>query len=212
MLITVSITDDHPLAIEGIQNMLRTEADIRISGTYSSGADLLEGIRQNTPDVLLLDVLLPDRNGDELAEIIQKDYPDVRIVAITSLDAPAHLRTMMRNGCKGYILKNTDKHSLVAAIKQVYQGGEYIDPVLQEKILNHVLHFQKMGPGKAPDLTRREKEVLKLILEEYTCQEIAEKLFLSLRTVETHRFNLQRKLGVNNNIGLVKIAIQMGLV
>src|SRR5690606_33949513 len=113
---------------------------------------------------------------------------------------------------KGYILKNIDKHSLVAAIKQVYQGGEYIDPVLQEKILNHVLHFQKMGPGKAPDLTRREKEVLKLILEEYTCQEIAEKLFLSLRTVETHRFNLQRKLGVNNNIGLVKIAIQMGLV
>lgn len=212
MAIKVSITDDHPLAIEGIQNMLRSEPDIQICGTYPTGSSLLEGIRDNEPDVLLLDVLLPDQQGDELAEIIQREHPAVRIVVITSLDAPAQLRTMMRNGCKGYVLKNTDKNALVTAIKQVYSGGEYVDPVLQEKILHHVLHFQKMNPGKTPDLTRREKEVLKLILEEHTCQEIAEKLFLSLRTVETHRFNLQRKLGVNNNIGLVKIAIQMGLV
>lgn len=119
---------------------------------------------------------------------------------------------MMRQGCKGYILKNTDKTALVNAIKQVYNGSEYIEPLLKEKMLNHVLHYQKLSTGRSPDLTRREKEILKLIVDELICQEIADKLFLSLRTVGTHRFNLQKKLGVNNNIGLVKVAIQMGLV
>jgi len=211
MPITVSITDDHPLAIEGMQNMLRAAPDIIVTNTYNSGESLLKGLSEEQPDVLLLDILLPDQNGGELAAIISKRYPQVRILTITSLDAPVHLRNMMRQGCKGYILKNTDKASLVEAIKQVYNGNEYIDPLLKEKMLRHVLHYQKLNPAKSPDLTQREKEILKLIMDELTCQEIAEKLFLSLRTVETHRFNLQKKLGVNNNIGLVKVAIQMGL-
>jgi two-component system secretion response regulator SsrB len=210
--ITVSITDDHPIAIEGIQNMLRSAPDIVIANAYNSGESLLRGLVEEQPDVLLLDILLPDHNGADLAVIISKAYPKIRIIAISSLDAPIHLRNMMRQGCKGYILKNTDKTSLVDAIKQVYMGAEYIDPSLKEKMLHHVLHYQKLGTGKSPDLTQREKEILKLIVDELTCQEIASKLFLSLRTVETHRFNLQKKLGVHNNIGLVKIAIQMGLV
>lgn len=161
---------------------------------------------------MLLDILLPDQSGAGLAASISKTYPEIRIIAITSLDAPVHLRNMMRQGCKGYILKNTDKTALVNAIKQVYNGSEYIEPLLKEKMLNHVLHYQKLSTGRSPDLTRREKEILKLIVDELICQEIADKLFLSLRTVGTHRFNLQKKLGVNNNIGLVKVAIQMGLV
>lgn len=212
MPITVSITDDHPLAIEGIQNMLHSTPDITVLNTYHSGESLLRGLERGQPDVLLLDILLPDHNGADLAGTISKAYPKIRIMAITSLDAPVHLRNMMRQGCKGYILKNTDKASLVAAIKQVHDGHEYIDPSLKEKMLHHVLHYQKLATGKSPDLTQREKEILKLIVDELTSQEIADKLFLSLRTVETHRFNLQKKLGVNNNIGLVKIAIQMGLV
>lgn len=212
MPITVSITDDHPLALEGIQNMLRNVPEITIRNTYCSGEDLLLGLETDQPDVLLLDMLLPDKNGPELTAIISKTYPQVRIIAITSLDAPVHMKNMMRQGSKGYLLKNTDKTSLVQAIKQVYEGQEYIDPVLKEKLLNHVLHYQKQHAGKSPDLTQREKEILRLIVNEHTSQEIADKLFLSLRTIETHRFNMQKKLGVNNNIGLVKIAIQMGLI
>src|SRR5690606_10773069 len=190
MSITVGIVDDHPLALEGLQNMLRTAPGIQVISTYASGSALMEGISSLQPDVLLLDILLPDKNGNEIAAIISKAYPKVKIIAITSLDAPVHLKNMIRQGCRGYLLKNTDKASLVDAIKQVHQGNEFIDPVLKEKLLNHVLHYQKLRtPAKTQELTQREKEILRLIVDELTSPEIADQLFLSLRTVETHRFN-----------------------
>jgi DNA-binding NarL/FixJ family response regulator len=212
MSIKIVITDDHPLAIAGLQNMLCNVPDMEVTGTYSTGESLLEGLKLQQPDVLLLDVLLPDRKGSELAAYISLTYPKINIIALTSLDAPIHVRSMMREGCKGYVLKNADKVSLVYAIDQVYHGHEYIEPSLKEKLLYNVIHYRKLATGKSPNLTHREKEILKLIVGEYTSQQIADQLFLSLRTVETHRFNLQKKLAVNNTIGLVKAAIQMGLI
>lgn len=206
------ITDDHPLAIAGLQNMLANVSNMEVVATYSTGTALLEGLVLQQPDILLLDVLLPDKKGTELATYIGQAYPRVRIIALTSLDAPIHVRSMMREGCKGYVLKNTDKISLVHAIEQVYKGHEYIEPALKEKMLYNVMHYRKLHAGKSPNLTHREKEILKLIVAEHTSQQIADQLFLSLRTVETHRFNLQKKLAVNNTIGLVKAAIQMGLI
>lgn len=211
MPVTIAITDDHPLAIAGLQNMLASSPDIQVKGTYASGSALLEGLVQEQPDVLLLDVLLPDQKGTELAGYITRRYPAVKIIAITSLDAPIHVRSMMRQGCKGYILKNTDRESLINAIRVVCGGGEYIEPALKERIMDNVLHYRRQSQGRSPSLTLREKEILKLIIAEHTSQQIADKLFLSLRTVETHRFNLQKKLEVNNTVGLVKAAIQMGL-
>jgi DNA-binding NarL/FixJ family response regulator len=212
MSIKIVITDDHPLAIAGLQNMLCNVPDIEVTAAYNTGAALLEGLSCQQPDILLLDVLLPDKKGTELATYISHTYPQVKIIALTSLDAPIHVRSMMREGCKGYVLKNTDKASLVYAIDQVYHGHEYIEPALKEKLLYNVIHYRKLATGKSPNLTHREKEILKLIVAEYTSQQIADQLFLSLRTVETHRFNLQKKLAVNNTIGLVKAAIQMGLI
>lgn len=212
MSIKIVITDDHPLAIAGLQNMLCNVPGIEVTAAYNTGAALLEGLSYQQPDILLLDVLLPDKKGTELAAYITHTYPQVRIIALTSLDAPIHVRSMMREGCKGYVLKNTDKGSLVYAIEQVYNGHEYIEPALKEKLLYNVIHYRKLATGKSPNLTHREKEILKLIVAEYTSQQIADQLFLSLRTVETHRFNLQKKLAVNNTIGLVKAAIQMGLI
>lgn len=212
MSIKIVITDDHPLAIAGLQNMLHNVQHMEVTATYTTGEGLLEGLKEQQPDVLLLDVLLPDRKGAELATYIRQVYPRIRIIALTSLDAPIHVRSMMREGCKGYVLKNTDKTSLVYAIEEVYDGHEYIEPSLKEKMLYNVMHYRKIATGKSPNLTHREKEILKLIVEEYTSQQIADQLFLSLRTVETHRFNLQKKLAVNNTIGLVKAAIQMGLI
>jgi two-component system secretion response regulator SsrB len=212
MPITVAITDDHPLAIEGLQNMLLSAGDITVKGTYGSAQALLEGLKDNRPDILLLDILLPDQKGTELAARLKALYPDVRIIALTSLDAPIHVRAMIRQGCKGYVLKNTDKPSLINAIKQVYHGGEYIEPSLKEKMLYNVLHQKKHHTGKSPELTSREREILQLIVDELTSQQIADRLFLSLRTVETHRFNLQKKLEVHNNMGLAKAALQLGLL
>lgn len=212
MSIKLVITDDHPLAIAGLQNMLNNVSNMEITATYQDAASLLEGLKLQQPDILLLDVLLPDQKGNEIAAFISLTYPQVRIIALTSLDAPIHIRSMMREGCKGYVLKNTDKPSLIQAIEEVYNGNEYIEPSLKEKMLHNVIHYRKLSSGKSPNLTHREKEILGLIVAEYTSQQIADKLYLSLRTVETHRFNLQKKLAVNNTIGLVKIAIQLGLI
>ncbi len=213
MQIKVVITDDHPLTMSGVEHILQPYPHIVITGQYTSGAALMEGLRLQQPDVLLLDIMLPDQSGKDLAEQISRTYPQIRILALTSLDSPHHVKGMMRRGCLGYLLKNTDQHTLITAIEQVYKGVEYIDPALKDQLLRHMLKGQKAeSPDLVPVLTQREKEVLQMIVEEYTSQEIADKLFLSLRTVEGHRLSLLQKLDAKNTVGLVKIALQMRLV
>jgi DNA-binding NarL/FixJ family response regulator len=213
MPIRIAITDDHPLAISGLQNMLSSDSNIMVCGAYECGQALLDGLRKQLPDVLLLDVELPDYKGYDLAAIVSRDYPSVRILAITSYDAPILVKRMIKHGCHGYILKNTRVKTLLYAIAQVHEGNEYIEPALKEQMM-HPLHKYKAASSnlKVPTLSQREKEILKLIVEEYTNQEIATKLFLSLRTVENHRFSLLQKLDVKNSIGLVRVAIQLGMV
>lgn len=213
MPISVYITDDHPLAIEGIQNMLFSSPEINVTGAFINGKELMEALAGKQPDILLLDILLPDGDGIQLADTICKTYPQLKIVALTSLDAPVYVKKMMKSGCKGYVLKNTDKASLINAIKVVHSGEEFIEPVLKEKLIYSMLHTQK-APAipQRVSLTNREREILSMIMDEYSAQEIAGKLFLSLRTVETHRFNLYKKLGVNNTVSLVKIALKTDLL
>jgi len=214
--INITIVDDHPMVISGLQNMLEPFRHIQVISAFSSGEALLEGLRIKQPDVLLLDILMPGIQGPEVAKIITRAYPSIKILAITSLNAPVHIKSMMRQGCKGYLLKNTNQNVLVQAIETLYQGEEFIEPGLKEQMLQNILKFKAKDSAahteQIPVLTRREKEILQLIIQEYSNQEISEKLFLSLRTVENHRFNLQQKLDVKNTVGLVKIAIQMGLV
>lgn len=212
MTIKISITDDHPLVISGIKNMLSQYAYIEIIGAYKNGTDLLEDLKKNVPDILLLDIQMPGKTGDEIAGIIQKKYPQVRIIALTGFDTPFYVRSMMQNGCKGYLLKNTDQKTLLKAIDAVYKGEEYIDEGLKEELLNNFLKLKKQKTSTSPILTRREKEVLKLIVNEHTSREIAEQLFLSLRTVEKYRLQLLQKLKVKNTAGLVKIALELNLI
>ncbi len=212
MSIKVTITDDHPLAISGVKTMLVTAyPDIEITHSYNSGTALLEGLKQQKPDILLLDIMLPDISGKELAPTIRKEYPDVKIIALTSLDAPATIHNMMQQGCLGYLLKDTDQKTLIEAIKQVYKGEEFIEASLREHLVQYMLKNLKNNPDQLV-LTPREKEILKMIAEEFTTQEIADKLFISLRTAETHRYTLLQKMGVKNTAGLVKMAMKLGLV
>jgi len=213
MSIKVAIVDDHPLAVNGLKNMLETNTHIEVSAAYITGAALLAGLEEKQPDVLLLDLLLQDYKGKELAAIVHQKYPGIKILVITSLDAPTHIKSLMRVGCKGYILKNTDVKQLVKAITDVYNGEIYIQQELKEQMLNNMLQFKNSASKvKSPNLTVREKEVLKLIVEEYTNQDIAEKLSLSLRTVENHRFSIMHKLDAKNSVGLVRAAIELGLI
>lgn len=214
MKIKVAIIDDHPMVISGLSNMLSPFSRFDIISSFLSGDDFLQHEHVTMPDVTLLDIMMPGIQGPELARTIKRRYPQMQLLAVSSINTPGQIRQMMKNGCSGFLLKNTDQHILVEAIETVYKGEEYIEEKIKEQFLQNFLSFKdKIGPPAdlALTLTRREKEILKLIIQEHTNQHIAEKLFISLRTVETHRFNLQQKLKVNNLIGLIKVAIQMGL-
>ncbi len=212
MPISIAIVDDHPLAINGLSNMLaKAKKSILVQNTYLNGKALLDGLKTQVPDVLLMDLQLPDIGGEQLAEIITQSWPAIQIIVITSLDAPIHIRTMMRKGCKGYLLKNVDLKTLTHAIEQVHEGQEFIQPELKEQMVQHMLQVRKNIPT-LPTLTRREQEILQLISEELTNAEIADKLHVSLRTVEKHRFTLMQKLDSKNTAGLVKVGLKLGLI
>lgn len=213
-MINVWLADDHPMVISGVQQMLRPVKHIRITNCFLSASALLAGLKSGQPDVLLLDVLMPEMEGPELAARIGAEFPRVRILVITSLNAPSVVKAMMSSGCKGFLLKNTDQKILVEAIEAVYRDEEYIEAQVKEQLVRNLLKFKNSEQQAAPPpaLTRREKEILELIIKEYSNQEIADALYISLRTVENHRFNLQQKLQVKNTVALVKLAIQMGIV
>lgn len=213
--IKVSIVDDHPMVISGLTNMLRPFKHIQVVSHFLNGKDLMARLADHLPDVILMDIMMPGIQGPELVRWTKSLYPQMKILAVTSLDTPGQIRNMMQCGCSGYLLKNTDQDILVEAIEKTFAGEEFIEPALKEQLVQSLLRFkEKNEPAKLPlkvVLTRREKEILQLIIQENSNQQIADKLFVSLRTVENHRFNLQQKLQVKNMIGLVKIAIQMGL-
>ncbi len=211
MPVKVAILDDHQLVIGGLISMLQLYPEIKIQGTHASGQALLEALAQNQPDILLLDIQLPEMSGGEVATIVTEHYPGVRMIALTSVDNIHQVKHMIKCGCKGYLLKSADPKTVVEAIHEVMAGNQYIDQSIKEQLVQETLQLQQQGSTK-PKLTRRETEVLKFIVDELTSQEIADKLFLSLRTVEHHRFSVMQKLGVKNTTGAIKLALQWGLV
>ncbi len=212
MPIKVFIIDDHPLATQGIKSMLEPFPQVELAGIYHNGHTLMEGLAITQPEIILLDIILPDLSGEELLSVLKAQYPEIKIIALTSLDAPMMVSRMMRRGCNGYLLKDTDQHTLIEAIEQVHLGNEFIEPSLKEKLIQNIFNFQSNNDKIVTEITQRERQVLQLIAEEYTTQEIADKLYISFRTVENHRYSLLQKLDVKNTVGLVKVAIQIGLV
>ena len=211
MQIKVAITDDHLLVINGIKTMLAPYGHISVVYETTDPGQLLNGLSTNPPHVLLLDIQMPGMDGMELCRQVNKVYPDMKVIAISSFLETHYIKQMLRNGAAGYLLKNTDPTTLATAIEKVHAGEQFLDDSLKQSLLDEVLTGQKRNSYEIP-LTRREKEILKLIAEEHSNQEIADMLFISLRTVETHRLNLTQKLAVKNTAGLVKEAIRRGLL
>lgn len=210
MPIKVAITDDHPLIIKGLQNVINANPELELCGVYSSGKELLDGIDRQLPDVLLLDIQLPDQMGNDICSIILKKYPKLAIIALTNMDTVYYVKEMIQHGCLGYLTKGADEATLTQAIIQVYNGEQFIEAGLKEQWMDSMI--QKRNQARSPQLTQREKEILQLIAHEYTNQQIADKLFLALRTVENHRLNISQKLNSKNTVGLIKTALRMGLI
>lgn len=211
MSIKIAITDDHQMVLQGIQSMLGDTKDIKIVGLYNDGEKTLYGVAKDKPDILLLDINLPDTNGIDLCKQLKKVNQNLKIIALSNYDEVSFIKRMLNNGADGYLLKNTDKLELLTAFKTVLSGEQYLQRDIEKKLLNQSIG-KKTTNALLVKLTRREKEVLQAIAEELTTQEISKKLFISPKTVETHRMNIMSKLGAKNSVGIIKTAIENGLL
>jgi DNA-binding NarL/FixJ family response regulator len=191
--------------------MLKTFENLEVLYTTQSGHQLLEHFQSDLPDVLLMDIQMPEISGIDLCKQITKQHPSVKIIAFTSFDDSNYVKQIFRSGAKGYLLKNSDKQTIVKAVETVMQNEEYMDDAIKKILLQESITGQRRSIFEVP-LTKREKEILKLIADGLSSQEIANKLFISLRTVETHRLNLNQKLDVKNTAGLVKEALKRGFI
>jgi Response regulator containing a CheY-like receiver domain and an HTH DNA-binding domain len=209
-MITIGIVDDHSLIVSGLMHMLADEPDYPILFTAYDGKHLMSELERQIPDILLLDIELPDGNGIDLCATILKEYPELNIIALTNHDEVVYVKKMMRSGAKGYLLKGTDKPNLISAIHAVHGGQQFIDRQIEQAILQQTISGKR--PAAPTKLTKRESEILALIANEYSNQEIADKLFLSVRTVESHRHSLNQKLNIKNPAGLIKEAYLRGLI
>lgn len=212
-MIKIIIADDHQLFIDGIKSIIKSIKNLEICAEVNNGKQLLVCLSTQACDVILMDINMPDMDGIEATKEVKKLYPDIKIIMLTMYSSRDYIEKLLRVGADGYILKNTGKEELQKAIETVYRGESYFSVEVTERIMEG-LQKKKSAERNSfmVELTEREIDVLKLIVQELTTSEIAEKLFISTHTVETHRKNLISKLNVRNIAGLVKYAIQNGLV
>lgn len=210
-MIRIAITDDHPIVIEGIRIMLKSDKEIVVSQSFSNITDMFSELDENI-QVLLLDINLPDGSGITACKDLLQKFPNLLIIALTNFEDATFIKQIMKNGAMGYLLKNTGKSELIEAIKTVLNGERYLQKNIREILLNESLGKTATSSFFIPKLTGREKEILALIIKEFTTEEIAEMIFISVKTVESHRSNLMQKLGVKNSAGLVRVAFEKGLV
>lgn len=204
MKASVFIVDDHYMVIEGIRSLLQYEKDIDWVGHATNAASCLAFLKQQRPDVILMDVNLPDMSGIDLCKQVKQLYPDVFVLGLSTFNQQPVIRNMMDNGASGYVLKNATQEELQDAIQAVMTGKTYLSIEVAQAL-------RETG-NEIPLITRREKEVLLLVADGFTNAEIAEKLFISVPTVNTHRKSLLSKFNVNNTAGLIKIAARHNLV
>lgn len=194
--------------------MLNKQEGIEVTGTATSGKELLACVQKGLDtDILLLDVYLPDMPEEEVVQKIRSTYPDLRIIYLTLLRGTRYVHKLTKYNIQGYILKNASLDELLSALRSVHEGGRYFSKDIhigdRDEDFRNTITIEDRQIDEI--LSRRELEVLRLICKEYSNAEIAEKLFLSVSTVETHRKNLIAKLGVNNTVGLVKFALRNNL-
>lgn len=210
-MITIGIIDDHNIVLQGVSNLFADKKKYKIIFAINNLSDANNSLENSQPQVLFLDINIKGDDGLEALKVYKKKYTAMKIIMLTSFEETALVKTALRNGADGYLLKDASENDFFAAIESVLKNEQYIQKNMQDILLKEAMG-QKKDTFYIPKLTRREKEILQLIIDEKTTQEIADTLFLSISTIETHRMNLISKLGVKNVAGLVKLTLERGLL
>jgi len=207
------LVDDHEIVRSGLRMLFLAEPDMEIVGEAGSGAEALDAVDELAPDVVIMDVSMPGMTGIEATRRIKSSHPDVAVLALTMYESEQYFFEMLEAGASGYVPKRAAADDLVSAIRVVSQGNVFLYPSMAKLLVSDFLQRDDVEDeaGKTP-LTPREREVLTYIAEGYTNREIAEALFISIKTVDRHRENIMNKLDLHNRVALVKYAIEKGLI
>jgi two-component system nitrate/nitrite response regulator NarL len=204
--IQVLVVDDHPMVIAGMRSLLSNLDFIGIAGVAANAFEAVALLKTTPVDVAIVDINLPDVNGIELTAKINKEFPKVKVLAMSTFKERSYISRMIQSGASGYLIKSASAEEIAEAVLTAYEGKLYLSLDL------NAIDIGRAGTAEPPVLSRREKEVLENIAEGLTNPQIAEKLFISLHTVDTHRKNILTKFNVNNTAALIKLAVRLNLV
>ncbi len=208
----VLLVEDHVVVRQGLKALFTGEGDIEVVGEADDGREALRRVSELQPDVVLMDISMPGFNGIEATRQIRQDHPDVKVVILSMHSNEEYVFQVLRAGASGYVLKQSDSSEVLTAIRAALAGGSFLSPPISRAVIDdYVRRAEARGRGRTLDLlTSREREVLQLLAEGLSNQEIADQLNISVKTVETHRGNMMKKLGVDSKIELVKYALRKG--
>lgn len=214
--IKVLIVDDHEVVRDGLKNIITSIGNISVIGEAEDGDSAIKAYASLKPDLVIMDISMPGMNGIDATKFIKEKDPDAKILILTMHDNQEYLNQIIRSGAKGFVLKNTDKDELLEAVKTVASGENFFSKDISKLIIDNYIksakETEKNDGFKETPLTKREIEILKLIASGYSNQEIANILYISYNTVDTHRKNIMHKLTIKNTAGLVRYAIEKGLI
>jgi DNA-binding NarL/FixJ family response regulator len=209
MKIRILLADDHPMIRAGFKSMLDKNERFEIVGEAGNGKELVELAAQLNPHIILVDISMPVMNGLDALEELSKQLPGVRIIILTMHEEREYILQALKSGAAGYLIKNIERFELERAILAVYEGGKYFSPIITNILAEAV---SKPEPSDTAEVTPREKEVLELVAKGNSTKQIADLLGISIRTVESHRINMLKKMKVNNTAGLIKKAFELKIL
>lgn len=209
-MIQLLIVDDYEMIRNGLEALISEEKDMQVAALASNGVEAIEQCSKQAIDVVLMDIMMPEMNGVDATSVITRRYPGTKVLAVTINEQGRYIREALKAGASGYILKHSSKDEILTAIRTVCKGRPYFSGEILSLISEEFTN--KSEANSNPALTKKEGEVLRLISLEFTNQEIAEQLHCSMRTIDTHKRNLIKKLGVKNVVGLVKYAVKLGMI